>query len=75
MIDQREVLMLQPFTSKDLVIRTLADRISDLKHLLFLYPGVAKDAVFGKYYTPIISNQQLTNGYVKPSLVTHIPGL
>jgi len=49
MIDQREVFMVQPFTSKDLVIRKLADRISDLKHLLFLYPDVPKDVVFGKY--------------------------
>ena len=74
MIDQREVFMVQPFTSKDLVIRKLADRISDLKHLLFLYPDVPKDVVFGKYYTPFTDNQQPTNGYVKPSLVTHLPG-
>jgi signal transducer and activator of transcription 5B len=29
--DNSEAFMLQPFTSKDFAIRTLADRVSDLK--------------------------------------------
>lgn len=44
--------MLQPFTSKDFAIRSLADRVNDLKHLLYLYPDTAKDVAFTKYYTP-----------------------
>ena len=72
--DQSEVFMLQPFTSKDFAIRTLADRISDLKHLIYLYPDVPKDQAFGKYYTPFTENQAPSNGYVKPLLVTHVPG-
>ncbi|XP_034939786.1 signal transducer and activator of transcription 5B [Chelonus insularis] len=73
--DQTEVFMLQPFTSKDFAIRSLADRISDLQHLLYLYPDRPKDQVFSRYYTPFAENQPTTNnGYVKPLLVTHVPG-
>lgn len=43
---------LMPYTTKDFSIRSLADRISDLNHLLFLYPDKPKDEVFSKYYTP-----------------------
>ncbi|XP_032786524.2 signal transducer and activator of transcription 5B isoform X1 [Daphnia magna] len=72
--DSSEVFMLQPFTSKDFAIRTLADRVSDLKHLIYLYPDIPKDQAFGKYYTPFTDSQTPTNGYVKPLLVTHVPG-
>ncbi|XP_049786720.1 signal transducer and activator of transcription 5B isoform X3 [Schistocerca cancellata] len=73
--DQNDVFMLQPFTSKDFAIRSLADRISDLQHLVYLYPDIPKDQAFGKYYTPFTENQQQSiNGYVKPLLVTHVPG-
>lgn len=44
--------MLQPFTSKDFAIRSLADRISDLQHLVSLFPDIPKEQAFGKYYTP-----------------------
>lgn len=85
---------MQPFTSKDFAIRSLADRIADLNHLVYLYPDTSKDIPFGKYYTPyqgntrvkyfilmlnkhfLTDNQPATNnGYVKPVLVTHVPGL
>ncbi|XP_015116346.1 signal transducer and activator of transcription 5B [Diachasma alloeum] len=73
--DQSEVFMLQPFTSKDFAIRSLADRVSDLHHLLYLYPDLSKDQAFSKYYTPFTENQPTSNnGYVKPLLVTHVPG-
>ncbi|XP_046749375.1 signal transducer and activator of transcription 5B isoform X1 [Diprion similis] len=73
--DQREVFMLQPFTSKDFAIRCLADRVSDLQHLLYLYPDLSKDHAFSKYYTPFNDSQPTSNnGYVKPLLVTHVPG-
>ncbi|PNF23502.1 Signal transducer and activator of transcription 5B [Cryptotermes secundus] len=73
--DQTEVFMLQPFTSKDFAIRSLADRISDLQHLAALFPDIPKEQAFGKYYTPFTENQPTTsNGYVKPLLVTHVPG-
>jgi len=73
--DQTEVFMLQPFTSKDFAIRSLADRISDLPHLVFLFRETPKEQAFGKYYSPFTENQPTTNnGYVKPLLVTHVPG-
>uniref|UniRef100_A0A8C5GU02 Signal transducer and activator of transcription n=1 Tax=Gouania willdenowi TaxID=441366 RepID=A0A8C5GU02_GOUWI len=49
---ERMVWNLLPYTTKDFTIRSLADRISDLNHLLFLYPDRPKDEVFAKYYTP-----------------------
>ncbi|XP_042239930.1 signal transducer and activator of transcription 5B-like isoform X2 [Homarus americanus] len=73
--DQRDVFMLQPFTSKAFAIRPLADVIADLKYLLFLYPNIPKEQAFGKYYTPMGEQQPTTNnGYVKPHLITHVPG-
>lgn len=50
--DKTEVFMLQPFTSKDFAIRSLADRINDLQHLIYLYKDICKESAFGKYYTP-----------------------
>ncbi|XP_045456323.1 signal transducer and activator of transcription 5B-like [Melitaea cinxia] len=46
-----EVFSLQPFTSRELMLRSLADRILDLTQLQFLYPNLAKDDVFSKFYT------------------------
>uniref|UniRef100_A0A4W4GMC3 Signal transducer and activator of transcription n=1 Tax=Electrophorus electricus TaxID=8005 RepID=A0A4W4GMC3_ELEEL len=48
----RMVWNLMPFTTKDFSIRSLADRISDLNHLLFLYPNQPKDEIFSRYCTP-----------------------
>ncbi|GLH02615.1 Signal transducer and transcription activator [Gryllus bimaculatus] len=72
--DKNEVLMLQPFTCKDFAVRSLPDRISDLSQLLYLYLHMPKDLAFGKYYTPFDGNPPV-NGYVKPLLVTHVPGV
>ncbi|CAN8013237.1 unnamed protein product [Ixodes persulcatus] len=74
--DTKEVIMIQPFTSRDFTIRSLADRVSDLQQLTFMYPDTPKDQAFGKYYTPVTDTQPaISNGYVKPVLVTQIPGL
>uniref|UniRef100_S4PR38 Signal-transducer and activator of transcription protein at 92E n=6 Tax=Pararge aegeria TaxID=116150 RepID=S4PR38_9NEOP len=54
------------------MLRSLADRILDLTQLQFLYPNIAKDEVFSKYYTKP-ENEMLKNGYVKPVLVTTLP--
>lgn len=66
--------MLQPFTSKSFAIRPLADVIADLKYLLYLYPKIPKEQVFGKYYTPIGETPPTNNGYVKPHLIINVPG-
>ncbi|KAG7257331.1 hypothetical protein CRUP_000806 [Coryphaenoides rupestris] len=57
---ERLVWNLLPYTTKDFSIRSLADRISDLNHLLFLYPDRPKDEVFSKYYTPPLCKQSPT---------------
>lgn len=69
-----EVYMLQPFTSRDFAIRGLADRISDLHNLVYLYPNIPKEHAFGKYYTPLNDRQPLPNGYVKHALALTLPG-
>lgn len=53
---------LMPYTAKDFSIRSLADRISDLNHLLFLYPDRPKDEVFSKHYTPPLCKQPPAGG-------------
>ncbi len=69
-----EYYMLQPFTSRDFQIRGLADRLNDLKHLVYLYPDISKELAFSKYYTPLGDNSKTVAGYVKPYLVTCVPG-
>ena len=39
---QREVAMLQPFARKDLIIRSLPDRLNDCPQMLYLYPDIPK---------------------------------
>jgi len=72
---QPEVFMLQPFTSKDFAIRSLADRISDLTYLGALYPNTPKADAFSRYYTPVADGANATaNGYVKSTVVMDVPG-
>ncbi|XP_022689479.1 signal transducer and activator of transcription 5B-like isoform X2 [Varroa jacobsoni] len=73
----KEILMVQPFTSRDFQIRSLADRISDLHNILYLYPDTVKDTAFARYYTPAVGTQpgQNSNGYIRPMLITQIPGI
>ncbi|CAM9263677.1 unnamed protein product [Lampetra planeri] len=68
---ERLVWNLLPYTAKDFSIRSLADRISDLNHLLFLYPDQPKDDVFAKYYTP--PSLYAVDGYVKPQIKQVVP--
>jgi len=68
------ILMIKPFNCRDLSIRSLADRINDLKHLTYLYPAIPKDQAFGKYYEPDNDINLAPNGYIKPVLVTQVPG-
>ncbi|XP_029485429.1 signal transducer and activator of transcription 5B-like isoform X3 [Oncorhynchus nerka] len=68
---ERLVWNLMPYTTKDFSIRSLADRISDLNHLMFLYPDRSKDEVFSKYYTPPLS--KAVDGYVKPQIKQVVP--
>ncbi|CAH0557719.1 unnamed protein product [Brassicogethes aeneus] len=72
--DNFEVLSLQPFTAKDIGVRALPDRIADLNYLVYLYPNTPKEQIFQKYYTPYSDTSTTPSGYVKPLLVTHVPG-
>uniref|UniRef100_A0A669EVE0 Signal transducer and activator of transcription n=1 Tax=Oreochromis niloticus TaxID=8128 RepID=A0A669EVE0_ORENI len=67
-VGERLVWNLLPYTTKDFSIRSLADRISDLNHLLYLYPDRPKDEVFAKYYTPPLCMSKAVDGYVKPQI-------
>uniref|UniRef100_A0A8C7FW42 Signal transducer and activator of transcription n=1 Tax=Oncorhynchus kisutch TaxID=8019 RepID=A0A8C7FW42_ONCKI len=69
--NKRLVWNLMPYTTKDFSIHSLADRISDLNHLMFLYPDRPKDEVFSKYYTPPLS--KAVDGYVKPQIKQVVP--
>ncbi|XP_061592210.1 signal transducer and activator of transcription 6 [Cololabis saira] len=42
---------IQPFTKRDLEIRTLGDRIRDINEITYLYPNLHKQDVFKKYYS------------------------
>lgn len=66
------VVHVQPFTSNDLKIKGLADRVYDIKQLVNFYPDRPKDAAFGKYYTQSLVSEIQSNGYVRPELVTQI---
>jgi len=72
----KEVAMLQPFTRKDLMIRSLPDRIHDCHQMINLYPNIPKDQAFGKYYSspPETVPRGARNGYVPHHLVNVIPG-
>lgn len=65
------VVMLQPFYSYDLKIRSLADRIRDIDQCVTLYTNTPKDVAFNKHYSPTIEGE--VNGYVQVLLKTTIP--
>ncbi|XP_064408538.1 signal transducer and transcription activator 6 isoform X2 [Latimeria chalumnae] len=60
---------IQPFTTKDLHIRSLGDRIRDLCQLHYLYPAQPKDAAFHKYYT---REQRGKDGYINSRIKTTV---
>jgi signal transducer and activator of transcription 5B len=55
-------LHIRPFTSDDLSIRSLSDRICDFDDLQILYPNIPKIAAFGK--EKISSTQPTKKGYI-----------
>lgn len=67
------VLMVSPFTAKDLTQRSMADVIFDLTDLTVLYPDVPKEA-FRKFCSPAPGQSSPSTGYVKHMLVTHVEG-
>lgn len=51
LLGERQVWNLAPYGTKEINIRTLADRIKDLPQLTHLFPDIPKDQAFSKYYT------------------------
>jgi hypothetical protein len=59
--------MINPFTASDLGVRRLADKINDLKELLYLFPDTPKQEAFGPYFSRV---QRPVDGYVASFLET-----
>ncbi len=66
---------LAPFTDKDFKIRSLGDRIKDLCNLVTLYPDIPKQTAFGKFWTSQPNLSDPPGGYVRPDIMTTIPGI
>uniref|UniRef100_A0A8C4Q486 SH2 domain-containing protein n=1 Tax=Eptatretus burgeri TaxID=7764 RepID=A0A8C4Q486_EPTBU len=70
---ERAVWNVQPFTSKDLNILSLPDRLRDFENLKLLYPSQTKAEVFGAYYSPPPAT--ISNGYVRAMIRAVVTGL
>lgn len=74
--DISTVLMLQPWTAKDLQVLPLQDRIKDIPSLKYLYPNICKEEAFGEFYTITRDEEQNSStGYVKNRIKAVIPAL
>ncbi|XP_038642507.1 signal transducer and activator of transcription 5B-like isoform X2 [Scyliorhinus canicula] len=67
----RQVFNVQPFTTKDLTIRSLGDRVRDIERLLYLYSNRPKDEAFKKYYTKEVKGK---DGYLHAGVKTTVNG-
>uniref|UniRef100_A0A8C5HCD6 Signal transducer and activator of transcription n=1 Tax=Gouania willdenowi TaxID=441366 RepID=A0A8C5HCD6_GOUWI len=65
----QKIQNIQPFTKRDLEIRSLGDRICDIDDIMYLYPACPKHEVFKKYYSGILPT---TAGYIPVSLQTKV---
>ncbi|XP_051914697.1 signal transducer and activator of transcription 6 isoform X3 [Hippocampus zosterae] len=61
---------IQPFTKKDLDIRSLGDRIRDINEITSLYPDFPKHDVFKKYYSE--PQTSTSAGYLPVTLQTKV---
>lgn len=66
----QKIQNIQPFTKRDLEIRSLGDRIQDINHITFLYPEYPKHKAFHKYYTE--PQHPPSGGYIPVSLQTKV---
>ncbi|XP_071585594.1 signal transducer and activator of transcription 6 isoform X4 [Heliangelus exortis] len=62
-----QVENIQPFSAKDLSIRSLGDRIRDLGQLRNLYPNIPKDQAFGSHYNKEQTGKDV-RGYVSAAI-------
>uniref|UniRef100_T1PBN7 Signal transducer and activator of transcription n=1 Tax=Musca domestica TaxID=7370 RepID=T1PBN7_MUSDO len=74
--DQNVVLMLSPWTARDLNIRGLADRIHDLDVLRYIYPtNRLRDEAFQEFYTQRMDENTRRDGYVTNTIRAHVPAI
>ncbi|KAL9900332.1 signal transducer and transcription activator-like isoform 1-T3 [Glossina fuscipes fuscipes] len=74
--EQNSVLMLSPWTPRDLSIRGLADRIHDIPLLLRVYPSNrSRDDAFGEFYTQRPNNTISADGYVSNTIIAFVPAI
>lgn len=66
----QKIQNIQPFTKKDLEIRSLGDRIRDINHITHLYPEFPKHEVFKKFYSD--PQPSPSGGYIPVSLHTKV---
>ncbi|XP_059189086.1 signal transducer and activator of transcription 6 [Centropristis striata] len=66
----QKIQNIQPFTKRDLEIRSLGDRIRDIIHITYLYPEFDKNDVFKKFYTE--PQAAANRGYIPVSLHTKV---
>uniref|UniRef100_A0A8C4IE16 Signal transducer and activator of transcription n=1 Tax=Dicentrarchus labrax TaxID=13489 RepID=A0A8C4IE16_DICLA len=65
----QKIQNIQPFTKRDLEIRSLGDRIRDISHITHLYPEYPKHEVFKGFYS---GNASPIGGYIPVSLQTKV---
>ncbi|KAM4563255.1 signal transducer and activator of transcription 6 [Odontesthes bonariensis] len=61
---------IQPFTKRDLEIRSLGDRIRDIQEITYLYPEKTKHDAFQKFYSG--PQQPPVTGYIPVTLQTKV---
>ncbi|XP_067382807.1 signal transducer and activator of transcription 6 isoform X2 [Channa argus] len=66
----QKIQNIQPFTKRDLEIRSLGDRIRDINHITHLYPDFPKHEVFKKFYSE--PQPSPSGGYIPVSLQTTV---
>ncbi|XP_067933839.1 signal transducer and activator of transcription 5A-like [Watersipora subatra] len=71
-VDDIAVCNIKPFTDKDFRVRSLADRIKDIKFLQYLYPQIPKETAFGKYWSSSAEDMTLPGEYQQHVLITQI---
>uniref|UniRef100_A0A3Q1K9W8 Signal transducer and activator of transcription n=1 Tax=Anabas testudineus TaxID=64144 RepID=A0A3Q1K9W8_ANATE len=68
----QKIQNIQPFTKRDLEIRSLGDRIRDISHITYLYPDFPKHEVFKKFYSGTEPQPSPVGGYIPVSLQTRV---
>ncbi|KAK2851349.1 hypothetical protein Q5P01_007625 [Channa striata] len=66
----QKIQNIQPFTKRDLEIRSLGDRIRDISHITYLYPDFPKHEVFKKFFSE--PQPSPSGGYIPVSLQTTV---